>query len=218
MKSLPLQQKIKVFSCTKAGILQEECQWTVWEMVTSLLTMEAASMLFFSFHCWIFSLDIRNTTLFTFIYIKKNLFWTFVSRFVFTVLAAVGEIPTLRKASWRRHWRKSIPGDISPLQNLLPDRYHVKAHSARSKFVWIKNEKKNHEQFMNQFKSFANSMSAHPIKSCSKVASLAYAWKCTEITAYAAFACKHKPTSLVCSENKILIKIKPKLVKLKFSA
>lgn len=36
---------------------------------------------------------------------------------------------------------------------------------------------------MNQFKSSANNMSAHPIKSFSKVASLSYAWKCTEITA-----------------------------------
>lgn len=49
---------------------------------------------------------------------------------------------------------------------------------------------------MNQFKSSANSMSAHPTKSCSKTASLAYAWKCTEITA-ACCVCLQMQTNLL---------------------
>lgn len=44
-------------------------------------------------------------------------------------------------------------------------------------------EKKKKEQKMKQFKSCTNSRSTFPIKFCSNVASLAYAWKYTEVTA-----------------------------------
>lgn len=67
-------------------------------------------------------------------------------------------------------------------------------------------KKKPHGLIMNQFKSSANSVSAHPIKSCSKVASTAYASKCTEITAVCCIYMQMQTASSVCSENKILIK------------
>lgn len=71
---------------------------------------------------------------------------------------------------------------------------------------------------MNQFKSFANSMSPILLNLVQRLLLWLMLGNVLKLQLCAAFACKHKPTSLVCSEKKILIKIKPKLVKLKFSA
>lgn len=71
-KSLLSQQKIKEFLRTKAVILQEEIQWTIWEMMTSPWTSEAALELFFTFRWLNLPFNIRNTSLFTLIHWKTS--------------------------------------------------------------------------------------------------------------------------------------------------
>ena len=83
-KSLLSQQKIKEFFCTKAVILQEEIPWTIWEMMTSPWTSEAALELFFTFYCWISPLS-TGTWLYSHLSIEKHLL-TFVSRSMLTML------------------------------------------------------------------------------------------------------------------------------------